>query len=190
MIIIADNEYAIKSGKALRKHFALLFEAGTDSASNLEIIGKGIEDMSIAPNANVETTSDILGNNETILDKYEKSTDVDPIYVEGGNKFSEFLDKVEEEELTGDSVVKEFVWVKLYKPLLEKGETTKESDTVFKAWKQKAVVELTNFGGDTKGVSAPCTLHWVGKRTHGSVTVTDVDGNKSYSFAADPTSST
>lgn len=180
MIIIADNTYAIASGKALRKHFALFYAS---DANTLEIIGKGIEDMSIAPNANVETTSDILGNNETILDKYEKSTDIDPIYVEGGNKFSEFLDEIEERELTGDAVVKEFIWVKLYKPL--SGSTTK-----FKAWKQKAVVELTNFGGDTKGVSAPCTLHWIGGRTHGSVTVTDVDGNKSYSFAADPTSST
>lgn len=183
MIIIAD--VTIKTGKALRKHFALLFEAGTASASDLEIIGKGIEDMSIAQNANVETTSDILGNNETILDKYEKSTDVDPIYIEGGNKFSEFLDEVEEKQLTSDAVKKDFVWVKLYK---EVDSTNK----VYRAWKQTAVVELTNFGGDTKGVSAPCTLHWVGDRTYGTVKVTEDTSSgtlvKSYAFTADPVS--
>ncbi len=181
--------YAIKSGKALRKLFALFY---APDESTFEIIGKGIEEMSISQNANVETTPDVLGNNETVLDKYEKSTELDPIYVEGGNKFSEFLDEIEEQELTGDKLEKEFVWVKLYKPLLEKeDETTKESNTVFKAWKQKAVIELTDFGGDTKGVSAPCTLHWVGKRTHGSVTVTESNGQKTYKFTAeDSTSST
>ncbi len=170
---------SINKGKALRKHFALLYDCG----SELEIIGKGIEDMSIAQNANVETKSDVLGHNETILDKYEKSTDLDPIYVEGGNKFSEFLDEVEEQNLTGDSVEKDFVWVKIYKPITSKENT-------YKAWKQSAVVELTSFGGDTKGVSAPCTLHWIGERTHGTVTVSTTTGENgkavtNYVFEAD-----
>lgn len=177
MIIIAENKFTINSGKALRKHFALFY---APDENTFEIIGKGIEEMSISQNANVETTADVLGNNETVLDKYEKSTELDPIYVEGGNKFSEFLDEVEEKELTGDSLVKDFVWVKLYKPL-------DQSTTQFKAWKQKAVVELTDFGGDTKGVSAPCTLHWIGERTHGSVTVTEANGLKTYKFTADST---
>lgn len=183
MIIIAET--AIKTGKALRKHFALLYEAGTASASDLEIIGKGIEDISISQNANVEKTSDVLGNNEVILDKYEKSTDLDPIYVEGGNKFSEFLDEVEERQLTGDKVVKDFVWVKLYKEVDSANKT-------YRAWKQSAVVELTNFGGDTKGVSAPCTLHWIGDRTYGTVKVTEDSSSgklvKTYAFTPDPSS--
>lgn len=180
MIIIADNTYAIANGKALRKHFALFY---VPDSTTFEVIGKGIEEMSISQNANVETTADVLGNNETVIDKYEKSTDLDPIYVEGGNKFSEFLDEIEEQELTGDKLEKEFVWVKLYKPL-------EGSINQYKAWKQKAIVELTDFGGDTKGVSAPCTLHWIGERIHGSVTVTEADGKKSYSFTAETASST
>ena len=49
--------------------------------------------------------------------------------------------------------------VKLYK-------TTEE--TKYVAWEQQAVVELTGFGGDTKGVNLPCTLHWIGERTMGT----------------------
>lgn len=84
---------------------------------------------------------------------------MDPIYVEGGNKFSEWLDNLEETNAILDDAVGTFVVVKMYK-------TTEESKYV--AWKQQAVVELTGFGGDTKGVNAPCTLHWIGERTMGT----------------------
>lgn len=145
----------IKTGKAKREEFALFFK----TEDTLEIIGKGIEEAGINPSATVESTNDILGNTETVLSSYEKTTDLDPIYVEGGNKFSEFLDNLEETNATLDDAKGTFVWVKMYK-------TTEESKYV--AWEQEAVVELTGFGGGTKGVNAPCTLHWIGERTMGT----------------------
>ncbi len=145
----------IKIGKAKRKELAFFFK----TEDTLEIIGKGIEEASINPSATVESTNDILGNTETVLSSYEKTTDLDPIYVEGGNKFSEFLDNLEETNAILDDAVGTFVVVKMYK-------TTEE--TKYVAWEQKAIVELTGFGGDTKGVNAPCTLHWIGERTMGT----------------------
>ena len=145
----------IKSGKAKRKELAFFFKTETE----LEIIGKGMEEASISPSATVESVNDILGNTETTLSSYEKTTDLDPIYVEGGNKFSEFLDNLEETNAILDDAVGTFVVVKMYK-------TTEE--TKYVAWEQKAIVELTGFGGDTKGVNAPCTLHWIGERTMGT----------------------
>ena len=145
----------IKTGKAKRKELAFFFK----TEDELEIIGKGIEEASINPSATVESTNDILGNTETVLSSYEKTTDLDPIYVEGGNKFSEFLDNLEETNAILDDAVGTFVVVKMYK-------TTEE--TKYVAWEQKAIVELTGFGGDTKGVNAPCTLHWIGERTMGT----------------------
>ena len=145
----------IKTGKAKRKELAFFFK----TSDALEIIGKGIEEASINPSATVESVNDILGNTETTLSSYEKTTDLDPIYVEGGNKFSEFLDNLEETNAILDDAVGTFVVVKMYK-------TTEE--TKYVAWEQKAIVELTGFGGDTKGVNAPCTLHWIGERTMGT----------------------
>ncbi len=145
----------IKTGKAKRQELALFYK----TEDTLELIGKGIEEASINPSASVETVKDITGNTETTLDSYEKTTDLDPIYVEGGNKFSEFLDNLEETNATLDDAKAKFVWVKMYK-------TTEESKYV--AWEQEAVVELTSFGGGTKGVNAPCTLHWTGERTMGT----------------------
>ncbi len=145
----------IKTGKAKRKELAFFFK----TSDALEIIGKGIEEASINPSATVESVNDILGNTETTLSSYEKTTDLDPIYVEGGNKFSEFLDNLEETNAILDDAVGTFVVVKMYK-------TTEE--TKYVAWEQEAVVELTSFGGGTKGVNAPCTLHWIGERTMGT----------------------
>ena len=145
----------IKTGKAKRKELAFFYK----TEDILEIIGKGIEEASISPSAEIESVTDILGNTETTLSSYEKTTDLDPIYLEGGNKFSEWLDTLEETDAILDDAVGTFVVVKLYK-------TTEE--TKYVAWEQQAVVELTGFGGDTKGVNLPCTLHWIGERTMGT----------------------
>lgn len=147
----------ITQGKAARKTFALFY---APSESEVELIGKGIEEMSIEQGAEVNTVNDVCGNSETSLDSYQKTTNLDPIYIVGGNKFSELLDEIEEYEKIGEDVEAEFVWVKMYKKAGTEGS--------YVAWKQKAVIELTSFGGDTKGVGAPCVLHWVGERDHGT----------------------
>ena len=147
----------IAAGKAKRKDFALFYEYGT--TPTYELIGKGIEETGIEQSANVETVTDITGVTETTLDKYEKTTELDPIRIEGGNKFSEFLDELEEQEKILDDTIANFMLVKLYKST---------GTDAYVAWKQQAVVELTSFGGDTSGVNAPCTLHWIGPRTHGT----------------------
>lgn len=145
----------IATGKQLRKTFALFY----DDANALELIGKGIEEIAIEQGAEVETKKDVTGSSQTELTGYEKSTALDPIYVEGGVKFSELLDTIEEMELVGDAVVKPFVCAKAYK---------KDATGKYSAWRQNAVIELTSFGGDIKGVNAPCTLHWTGTREYGT----------------------
>lgn len=148
----------VTAGKAKRKDFATFFKVA-GATPNYELIGKGIEDSSIKQGAKVDTKTDITGNTETTLSGYEKTTDLDPIYVEGGVKFAEYLDDIEENEKILDDVVGTFLVVKMYK-------TTAESKYV--AYEQRAVVEVTSFGGDTKGVNTPCTLHWIGSRTYGT----------------------
>lgn len=148
----------ITTGKAKRKDLMLFFKVPGGSPE-YEIIGKGIEEASISQSANVESTQDILGNTETVLDAYEKTTDLDPIYVTGGNKFSEWLDELEEKGKTLDDAKATFLVAKAYKT---------DGTGKYAAFEQEAVVELTEFGGDTKGVNAPCTLHWCGERTFGT----------------------
>lgn len=145
----------IDMGKAPRKTFALFYS----DADTLELIGKGIEELSIEQGADVTSKKDVTGSTDVSLNSYEKTTKLDPIYVSGGNKFSELLDEIEEKELVGDDVIKDFVCAKAYK---------KTAEGKYVAWKQSAVIELTSFGGDTSGVQCPATLHWVGERTLGT----------------------
>lgn len=143
------------AGKAKRKDFALFYKPATGA---LELIGKGIEDASIKSGAKVDTKTDVTGSTETTLSSYEKTTDLDPIYIEGGVLFSQLLDDIEETEKILDDVKADFVIVKMYKT----------DGTSYTAFQQTAVIELTSFGGDTNGVNVPCTLHWVGERTMGT----------------------
>ncbi len=76
------------TGKAQRKTLMFFFKVPGGSSPAYEIIGKGIEEAGISQSANVETVVDILGNTETTLDQYEKTTELDPIYVTGDSKFS------------------------------------------------------------------------------------------------------
>ena len=145
----------IKTGKAKRKELAFFYK----TENTLEIIGKGIEEASISPSAEIESVTDILGNTETTLSSYEKTTDLDPVYMEGGNKFAEFLDNLEETNAILDDCKATFLVVKMYKT---------STGSKYVAWEQDTIVELTEFGGDTKGVNMPCTLHWVGERTMGT----------------------
>lgn len=148
----------IKTGKAKRKDLAFFYKV-PDGEPTYEIIGKRIEEASISQSAEVESVTDILGNTETDLSSYEKTTDLDPVYMEGGNKFAEFLDNLEETNAILDDCKATFLVVKMYKT---------STDSKYVAWEQDAIVELTEFGGDTKGVNMPCTLHWVGERTMGT----------------------
>lgn len=148
----------IKTGKAKRKDLAFFYKV-PDGEPAYEIIGKRIEEASISQSAEVESVTDILGNTETDLSSYEKTTDLDPVYMEGGNKFAEFLDNLEETNAILDDCKATFLVVKMYKT---------STDSKYVAWEQDAIVELTEFGGDTKGVNMPCTLHWVGERTMGT----------------------
>lgn len=148
----------IKTGKAKRKDLAFFYKV-PDGEPAYEIIGKRIEEASISQSAEVESVTDILGNTETDLSSYEKTTDLDPVYMEGGNKFAEFLDSLEETNAILDDCKATFLVVKMYKT---------STDSKYVAWEQDAIVELTEFGGDTKGVNMPCTLHWVGERTMGT----------------------
>lgn len=144
----------IDAGKAARKSYALFY----DGADTPELIGKGIEELSIEQGADVTTTKDITGCTEVSVNGYEKTTSLEPIYIRGGDKFSELLDDMEEYEYTGDDCIQPFIHVKSYK---------KTADGKYRAWRQNAVIEITSFGGDTSGVQCPATLHWTGEREHG-----------------------
>lgn len=64
---------------------------GTSTVTQREILGRRTEDSSIEYNADIQTSTDILGINYTDLNKTQPQQDFDPFLVLGGSKLGAFL---------------------------------------------------------------------------------------------------
>ena len=65
-----------------------------DKKYNREILGRRTEDSSIEYNADIETTTDILGINYTDINKTQPQQDFDPYLVLGGSKLGAKLNDI------------------------------------------------------------------------------------------------
>jgi len=69
--------------------------SGTDAYKvNREILGRRTEDSSIEYNADIETTTDILGINYTDINKTQPQQDFDPYLILGGSKLGAKLNDI------------------------------------------------------------------------------------------------
>nr|DAM01054.1 MAG TPA: hypothetical protein [Bacteriophage sp.] len=169
---VATWTYA--DGEAKRKDF-MVFWITDGSTTNitkdkLEIIGKGVEDMPISMNPETEESQDVLGNNNYDITGYAESMTVDPTNVSGESKYAQKIDTLMEERATLSDLRLKYLCVKRYKT---------DSTGNMRAWVQEGVVELGDFAGGLKGVSATHTVHYVGDRTLGAV------NPKTMTFTAD-----
>lgn len=165
-------------GDAKRKDFMVFWikdgDTTTVDSTNLEIIGKGVENMPISMNPETEESQDVLGNNNYDITGYAESMTVDPLNVSGDSEYSQKIDELMEKRATLSDLHLQYLCVKRYK--------TDDSGKM-RAWIQEGVVELGDFAGGLKGVSATHTVHYVGDRTLGVVAPTTM------AFTADGASS-
>jgi hypothetical protein len=77
--------------RAARKLLITVAEWGDSKSPSREILGTRTEDSSIEFNADIETSTDILGVTYTDVNKTEPQQDFDPFYVLGGSKLSAYL---------------------------------------------------------------------------------------------------
>lgn len=151
-------------GEAKRKDFMVFWITDGNveniSKSNVEIIGKGVEDMPISMNPETEESQDVLGNNNYAITGYAESMSVDPLNVSGESKYAQKIDELMEERATLSELELMYLCVKRYKV---------DGEGNMRAWIQKGVVELGDFAPGLKGVSGNHTIHYVGDRTLGSI---------------------
>lgn len=78
--------------RAQRKTLITVAEWLTGTTTTIrEILGTRVEDSSIEFNADIETTTDILGITYTDVNKTEPQQTFDPFYVIGGSQLAEYL---------------------------------------------------------------------------------------------------
>lgn len=80
--------------RAERKLLITVAEWNEGTSPVREILGTRTEDSSIDYNPDIETTTDILGNNYTDLNKTQPQQDFDPYLVLGGSKLGAFLNDI------------------------------------------------------------------------------------------------
>lgn len=159
---MADATFIAGTGSIKREEFKLFADVSAENdGTEWELQGDRIEELTIELNPNIETVSDITGYSATTLDKYEEQTSVEPYYARRESKLAAWLYNVVRNRKTLDDVKKKFCCVNIFAG----------SDGAFDAWTQEAIVAVTSYGGDTKGVQILYTLYWTGERTYGTATI-------------------
>ena len=80
--------------RAERKLLITVAEWMEGSTQTREILGRRTEDSSIEYNADIETTTDILGINYTDINKTQPQQDFDPYLILGGSKLGAKLNDI------------------------------------------------------------------------------------------------
>ena len=151
--------------KIERKFLAHFINAtpAKESASYYRL-GKDLEEYSVELSAESETKKNILGEVSTVISSYEATGNVEPYYADKNDEIYEFLQDIIDNRKVLDDVKTDTVEVHLWE--VAKGENGEES-TVFVAYKETAVIEVTSYGGDTTGYQIPFTVHYQGDRVKG-----------------------
>lgn len=92
---MAATQFNLATGqRAERKLLITVAEWNEGTSPVREILGTRTEDSSIDYNPDIETTTDILGNNYTDLNKTQPQQDFDPYLVLGGSKLGALLNDI------------------------------------------------------------------------------------------------
>ena len=125
-----------------------------------ELLGVRTEDSSINYNADIQDSTDILGNNYTDVNKTQPTQEFDPFLVLGGSRLAAFLNDIRRRnalsELTGAFTI--YV-ITAFVGTSSAYEAEKHTD---------CTITYDSIGGDSN-VNFPITVHFSNKITTGTV---------------------
>lgn len=122
-------------------------------------IGDDNEDLTRERNDSVDSTKNVKGETNISTTLGAQTTEMDPFKIKGNDKLSAIIWAINKYDLKDDQATLHGMEVCL-------GEV--ESDGVYGAWTEDAVVSLGSFGGDTTAINIPPTLNWKGNKVHGT----------------------
>lgn len=157
---MAVNQINLKPGqRAERKLLVTIAEWQEGTGTVREILGTRTPDSSIDYNADIETSTDIRGNNYTDINRTQPQQEFDPYLILGGSKLGAFLN-----DLRRRNAVSEFNQFTMYIVTMFIGtsgayEAEKHTD---------CTIAVTSIGGDSN-VNMPITVYFSNKITTGTV---------------------
>jgi len=171
---MAVNQINLKTGqRAERKLLVTIAEWMEGTSTVREILGTRTPDSSIEYNADIETSTDIRGNNYTDINRTQPQQEFDPYLILGGSKLGAFLN-----DLRRRNAVSEFNQFTMYIVTMFIGTTGQ-----YEAERHTdCTIAVTSIGGDSN-VNMPITVYFSNKITTGTVDKIAED----FAFSADVT---
>lgn len=142
-------------------HYINTAAAGSEAAAYTRL-GKDLEEYSAELSAEVEKKKNILGETSVMVTSYEKSGSVEPYYAEKGDALFERLQGIIDNGSVLDDCNTDVVEVKLWE---------KETSGAYPATREKAVIEITSYGGDNTGYQIPFNIHYTGEKEQGTFNI-------------------
>lgn len=157
-----SDTFNLKSNvKAERKLLVTAVNVGTSDAAIWEIVGAGVEDSKVEFNPDVKTTTDILGNTETVVNKFEPVQSFDPYTVRGGSKLAFKLYDIWKRKAVSE--------LSNFEVLLMYGFVDGPTTGTFEAEKQTGCTISPKDMGGSSYVDFPIDIHYSNISTLGSV---------------------
>lgn len=132
---------------------------GSTTTQVREILGTRTEDSSIEYNSEIETTTDILGNNYTDLNRTQPEQTFDPFLILGGSKLGALLNDIRRRNALSELSQFTMYIITLFAGTSGAYEAEKHTD---------CSITYDSIGGDTN-VNFPITVHFSNKITTGTI---------------------
>lgn len=156
---LAEKQRAERKYLVTIAQWTQLDEKG-DEETVVEFLGTRTPDSSIEYNADIQTSTDIRGNNYTDIESTQPQQDFDPYLVLGKSKLGAFLNNIRSR-----NAISELNQFTLYIVTMYVGS----DDTKYETEKHEdCTIAYTSLGGDTK-VNFPISVYFSNKITNGYV---------------------
>ena len=151
-------------GQLSRKHLLHFIDSnfGKSDTPDWFLIGKDIEDLSVALNPDVQTKKNIWDETVAEDNGYEPSIDADTYYANTEDTIYPTLKNIAMNRLTGDDCKTRILEV-----------VVDSKNGPYDAWVEDVVVKPQSYGGASGHINIPYNISFDGNRKQGTVTITD-----------------
>lgn len=126
-------------------------------------VGEDNDELSRERNDSVDATPNVLGKTNISVTPGAQTTGIDPYKLRGNDKFSYLLYMMDKYDLRQEKA----------KVIgMEVTYADVQTEGVYGAWTEHAILSLNSTGGDTSALSYPGVLNWCGDKTHGTFSTT------------------
>lgn len=122
-------------------------------------IGEDNDEITRERNDSIDGKKNVLGHTVFTATSGAQTTEVDPLKIRGNDSLSYLLYMINKYDLVGE---------KAKVNGMEVFYGDEQSSGNYGAWTEGAIIEAKSWGGNTEGTQSPMTIHWDGKKVHGT----------------------